>query len=117
MNEIHVIARCKIHDEKLESFRAAAAGCLRSVQEQDKGTRQYDWYLNDDQTEGVVLETYDDSEAVLEHIANLGANFGAILETCELSLEVFGDPSPELQEAASSLPTRVYAYFQGGKGS
>jgi quinol monooxygenase YgiN len=117
LSELHVIARCKIHEGKLEAFRAAAAGCLRSVQEQDTGTNQYDWFLNEDQTEAVVLEKYRDSDAVLEHIANLGANFGALLETCDLSLEIFGDPSPELREAASGLPSQVYAYFQGGKGT
>lgn len=116
MSELIVIARCKIHEGKLESFRDAATGCLRSVQEQDKGTLQYDWYFNDDQTEGVVLEKYRDSDAVLEHIANMGDIFGALLETCDLSLEIFGDPSSELREAASGLSSRVYSQFQGGKG-
>ena len=117
MSELHVIARCKIHEGKLEAFRAAAAGCLRSVQEQDTGTHQYDWFLNENQTEAIVLEKYRDSDAVLEHIANMGDIFGALLETCDLSLEIFGEPSPELRETAAGLSPQIYAYFQGGKGT
>jgi quinol monooxygenase YgiN len=117
LSELHVIARCKIHEGKLEAFRDAAAGCLRSVQEQDTGTHQYDWFFNEDQTEAIVLEKYRDSAAVLEHIANMGAIFAALLETCDLLLEIFGDPSPELREATAGLPSQVYAYFQGGEGS
>jgi hypothetical protein len=74
---------------------------------------QYDWFFNEDQTECVVRERYRDSEAVLQHIANLGETMGALLETCDLSIEVFGDPSPELVEATKALPTQVYSFFQG----
>jgi quinol monooxygenase YgiN len=113
MKELEVAALCKIHDGKLDAFKAAAAACLQSVREKDTGTLQYDWFFNENLTECVVRERYRDSEAVLEHIANMGDAFGALLGTCDLSLEVFGDPSAELAEATSALPTRVYSFFQG----
>lgn len=113
MSELQVTALCKIHDGKLDDFKVAAAACLQSVREKDTGTMQYDWFFSEDMTECVVRERYRDSEAVLEHITNLGDAFGALLDACDLSIEVFGDPSAELAEATAALPTRVYSFFQG----
>ena len=113
MKELQVTARCKIHDGKLETFRAVAEECLRSVRERDDGTLQYDWFFNEDQTECVVRERYRDSEAVMQHIANLGDTMGALLATCDLSIAGFGNPSPALAEATTAIPTQVYSYFQG----
>ena len=112
LKELQVTARCKIHDGKLDAFRAVAQECMKSVREKDDGTLQYDWFFNEDQTECVVCERYRDSEAVMQHIANLGETMGALLETCDLSLEVFGDPTPELIDATKALPTKVYGSFQ-----
>ena len=112
MKELQVTALCKIHDGKLDAFKVAARECVRIVREKDSGTMQYDWFFSEDQTECAVSERYRDSEAVLEHIANLGDTFGALLEACDLSIEVFGDPSAELAEATAALPTRVYSFFQ-----
>ena len=111
MKELQVSALCKIHDGKLDAFKAAAAVCVQSVRENDTGTLQYDWFFNEDLTECVVREKYPDSEAVLEHIANMGDALGALLEACDLSIEVFGDPSADLAEATAAFPTRVYSFF------
>ena len=113
MSELQVTARCKIHDGKLEEFQSAAQACLKSVRERDSGTLQYDWFFNDSRTECVVRERYRDSEAVLQHIANLGDTMGELLQACDLSVEVFGEPSQKLLEATTAIPTRVYSYFQG----
>ena len=113
MRELQVTAHCTIHDGKLDAFTLAAQECLKSVREKDGGTLQYDWFFNEEHTECVVRERYRDSEAVMQHIANLGDTMGALLETCDLSIEVFGDPTPELVEGTKALPTQVYSFFQG----
>ncbi len=113
MKELQVTASCKIHDGKLDAFKLVAQECLKSVREKDDGTLQYDWFFNEDQTECVVRERYRDSAAVMQHIANLGETMGALLETCDLSLNVFGEPSQELIDATTALPTRIYSFFQG----
>jgi len=112
MNAIQLTARAAIHDGKLGEFKALAAQCMRTVRERDSGTLQYDWFLNEAQTECVVRETYRDSEAVLEHIANLGATLGAILAVCDWTFEVFGSPSPELVKASAGLSPKIYSPFQ-----
>jgi quinol monooxygenase YgiN len=111
MKAIQLTARGAIHKGQLEDFKALAAGCIRMVREKDSGTLQYDWFLNEAQTECVVRETYRDSEAVLEHIANLGASLGAILSVCDWTFEVCGSPSPELVKATTGLSLKLYTPF------
>jgi len=112
MDTIQVTARLTIHEGKLEEFKELAAQCMRSVRERDSGTLQYDWFFNDARTECVVRETYKDSGAVLEHIANLGATLGAILGVSDMTLEIYGSPSAELVKAAAGLAPKIHSPFQ-----
>ncbi len=112
MKAIQLTARAAIHEGKLEEFKLLAAQCMRTVREKDSGTQQYDWFLNEAQTECVVRETYRDSEAVLEHISNLGATLGAILKVGDWTFEVFGSPSSELVAAAAGINPKFYSPFQ-----
>jgi quinol monooxygenase YgiN len=112
MKAIQLTARAAIHEGKLEEFKVLAAQCMRTVREKESSTLQYDWFLNEAQTECVVRETYRDSEAVLEHIANLGPTLGAILQVGDWTFEVFGSPSPELVQAAAGLSPKIYSPFQ-----
>ena len=111
MSELQATARLTIHEGQLEQFKELAAACMQSVREKDSGTLQYDWFFNADQTECVVREKYRDSQAVLEHIENLGELLGAFLATCELDLEVYGSPTTELVEATAELAPRIYSAF------
>jgi hypothetical protein len=58
-------------------------------------------------------ETYRDSSAALEHIANLGPTLGAIRGVSDPSLEVYGSPSDELVVATAGLVPKIYSPFQG----
>ena len=96
----------------LDEFKKLAAQAME-VARTEPGTLRYDWYLNQDETACVVRETYADSDAVLMHVANLGALMPKVLEAgggCEL--EMFGDPSPELLNVIGSLDLSMFALFQ-----
>ena len=112
MNAIQVTARGTIHEGKIEELKRLAAECMRTVREKDKGTVQYDWFINEAQTECVVREGYRDSEALLEHIANLGATLGALLAIGDWTFDVFGSPSAELLAASAGLTLKIYSPFQ-----
>ena len=60
----------------------------------------------------MVLESYRDSAAVLEHIANLGPTLGAILSLGDWTFELFGSPSPELVKVSAGLTLKVYSPLQ-----
>jgi quinol monooxygenase YgiN len=109
--EILGIARLKIHPGKLEEFKRLQYKCLESVQTKDIGTLQYDLFFNSDYSECLAIERYRDSEALLEHLANLGNTLTAIFETCSGSGEICGTPSPELKKALESSPVRIYSPY------
>ena len=87
MKEIQLTARLKIHDGRLEEFKIVAAGALETVREKDTGVRQYDWFLSADQSECVVRERYVDSQALLDHLAIVSEQLGALVGLSDLSLE------------------------------
>jgi hypothetical protein len=73
-----------------------------------------DIYFNDDQSECVVLERYRDSGAAIEHAANVGDLFGAILATVSVVHgELLGEPSTELRAklAGSEVPVLFTPYL------
>lgn len=98
--EIEGTARFTIHPGKLEEFKRLAARCMETVRAKDSGTLQYDWFFSDDHSECLVHEKYRDSEALLEHIANLGETMNAIFATGSVSGELCGTPSPERETHA-----------------
>jgi quinol monooxygenase YgiN len=112
MSELQVTARLKIHDGKLDEFKHIAEKCMNSVRTKDTGTLQYDFFFSDDHTECLVLERYRDSDAALEHVANLGETMGELLERCVFSADVCGTPSPELTRGLEGLDVRIYSPFQ-----
>jgi quinol monooxygenase YgiN len=112
MDAIQVTARLTIHEGKLERFKELAAQCMQLVRERDSGTLQYDWFFNENHTECVLRETYKDSRAVLEHIANLGLTLAAFPSVCDSAYELYGSPSDELLKATAGLALRIYSPFQ-----
>jgi len=111
MKQIQATAQLRIQQGKLDDFKLVAEKCVQSVREKDKGTLQYDWFLNEDQMLCKVHEKYQDSEAVLEHMGNLGDTLGELLSLCDLSLEIFGSPSEDLLNALNGTDIKYYHPF------
>jgi quinol monooxygenase YgiN len=111
VGELQGIGRFKFHEGKLEDFKRLSAQCMEIVRAKDTGTLQYEIYLNDDQSEGIVLERYRDSEALIEHAAHLGQLGQAILETGWVSGELLGEPSAELKAGSADSPVRLFTPF------
>jgi quinol monooxygenase YgiN len=113
MKKIQITAKFKIHSDKVESFKKIAAECVARVKRNEKDALQYDWFINPEQTEIVVRETYTDSNAVLAHMGNIGALLGQLLAMSDFELEVYGNLSEELKNAAAGLNPKVYSFYQG----
>ena len=113
MSELVGIARFKMHEGRLDEFKRLSAQAMEIVRTKDSGTLQYDTYFNDDESECVVIERYRDSEAAMEHAANLAELSAAILETVSVVHgEVLGEPSAELRAnlADSDVPQLFTPY-------
>jgi quinol monooxygenase YgiN len=96
VGELLGIARYRFHEGRLEEFKRLSAQCLEIVRTKDTGTLQYDTYLNEDQSECIVIERYRDSEALVEHLANMGDLGEAILATGSVSGELGRQPGSSL---------------------
>jgi len=111
VSELLGIARFKFHEGKLEEFKRLSAQCMEIVRAKDTGTLQYEIYFNGDQSECLVLERYRDSQALIEHFANLGEIGEAILATGSVSGELLGEPSEELRAELADSPVRLFTPF------
>jgi hypothetical protein len=63
VSELQGVGWIKFHEGKLEEFERLHLQCA----EIDTGTLQCEIYLGDDQSDGIVLERYRDSRALIEH--------------------------------------------------
>lgn len=103
----------KIAHGDLAEFKRLAAQLLERTKG-EAGALQYDWFLSADETKCVVRETYQNSDAVLAHMANVGELLGRLAELGGgLEIEGFGPVSPQLAEAAAALHPTLYGFFQG----
>jgi quinol monooxygenase YgiN len=107
VSELQGIARFTFHEGTVEEFKRLSAQAMEIVRTKDLGTLQYEIYLNDDQSEAIVLERYTDSEALVEHLANLGDLAARILATGTVAGELLGEPSAELQSMLAGAPVRL----------
>jgi quinol monooxygenase YgiN len=113
VSELQGIARFKFHEGKLEEFKRLSAQAMEIVRTKDTGTVQYETHFNHDQTECMVLERFRDSEALIEHTANLGDLTDAILATVSVVHgELLGEPSAELRAklAGNEVPVLFTPY-------
>lgn len=103
----------KIAPGDLAEFKQLAAQLLERTKG-EAGALRYDWFLNADETKCVVRETYENFDAVLAHMANVGELLGKLAELGGgLEIEGFGPASPQLAEAAAAMHPALYGFFQG----
>lgn len=113
MSQIQISANLRIKDGQLDAFKEMVQQCVSIVKEKDSGTLQYDWFFNSDQSVCMIKETYASSEALLEHMANLGDLLGELLATCEFEADVYGDPSEQIMAMLEGMPITFYSRFTG----
>lgn len=113
MTKIQTTDYLEIHHGQFEAFKAIAIKCIGIVKEKDRGTLQYDWFYSDDNSTCVVREQYESSEAVLEHMGNLGPTLGELLAISDLKLEVYGNPSDDVISALEGLEVKYFSFEAG----
>ena len=113
MSELLGIARFRFHEGKREEYLRLSDQATEIVRTKEPGTLAYDLYLNGDQSECMFIERYRDSEAAMEHAANLGHLFADVLATVEIVHgELLGEPSAELRAnlAGNDVPVVFMPY-------
>jgi quinol monooxygenase YgiN len=114
MSELLGIARFTFNDGKVEDFKRLSEQCMEIVRTKDTGTLGYDIYFNDDESEAIVIERYRDSDALIEHVANIGDDLmAAITATASVHGETLGEPSAHLKAMMEGSPVRLFKPFLG----
>lgn len=103
MEKVHIVARFKIHDGKLEEFNRGKEECISLVKKNEPGALVYDWFLDEGNSLCTVIETYQDSGAVMAHVGNVNASLSKLIEIADFSGEVFGNVSAELKVAFGDM--------------
>ena len=85
---------------------------MEIVRTKDTGTLAYDPYFDDDQSECVILERFRDSEALIEHTANIGDLMEAVVATGSVSGELLGEPSAGSDRDLADSPVLLFTPFQ-----
>jgi quinol monooxygenase YgiN len=108
VSELQGIARFTFHEGCVEEFKRLSAQCMQIVETKDTGTLQYEIYLNDDESEGIVLERYRDSAALLEHLQHVAHLMEPILATATVAGELLGEPDAGLRANLAGSVVRLY---------
>ena len=113
MSELLGIARFRFIEGKVEEYKRLADEAREIVRTKDSGTLQYDVFLNDDETECMVIERYRDSAAAIEHAENVGHLFEPILATViVVHGEILGEASDELRANLADSPVQLFSPYQ-----
>ena len=97
MDEIKGIARVKFLPGKVEEWKRLTEQAVEIVRTKDTGTLQYEIFFNADESEALVFERYRDSDAALEHFANIGHLMAPLMETATITGELLGTPNEQIR--------------------
>ena len=115
-NQIHVRAEFTIEKGKIEEFKKVIQDMSRMVENNEPDTINYQFYLNIYETKCMVHETYTNSESVLAHITGVASKtiLPKIFNISKLKrLDVYGNPSEELQNVITSFNSQTFNLFTG----
>ena len=86
------------------------------VENNELDTINYQFYLNRSETKCMVHETYTNSESVLAHITGVASKtiLPNIFNIAKINrLDVYGNPSEELQKLLISFDSQTFNLFTG----
>jgi hypothetical protein len=71
-------------------------------------TLQYEIFFNADESEAIVFERYRDSDAALEHFANIGHLMEPLMQTATITGELLGMPNDQIRGNLTGDQPKLY---------
>ena len=104
-NNVHWLLQLSINEGQLDKFKALAEEMSAATKADEPGALNYEWFLNDDQTECHIYERYTDSAATMVHLGNFGSKFADRFMACvtPTSFLLYGDADQQVREALAPL--------------
>lgn len=94
-----------IKEGELENFKTLMNDMIEATQADEPGALNYEWFISEDNKICHLYERYADSEAVMVHLKNFGANFARRFMGCvrPTRLMVYGNVSDEARKALKGM--------------
>jgi quinol monooxygenase YgiN len=115
-DNILVVAENDIYDGQLDNLKALVMEVMESIQHDEPGTLNYEWFIADDGKSVNVFERYVDSEAFLVHLTNLGQKkYAERMFAClnATKVTIYGNPSDPVRGIFANFPTFYIRPFVG----
>ena len=94
----------KVREGCLEDARSLVPEMVAATRN-EQGALTYEYFLSEDGGSCHIYERYADSDAVMEHLGNFGANFAERFMGCfePTSFSVYGPASADVREALTAF--------------
>ncbi len=110
--DIHYIFEADITGD-VEALRTVVDELISATQ-QEPGTVQYQWYLDEERSKLFVHEGFDSSASLVTHLQNAQALLPKLFEHAKpAGLQVFGDPDESAAAAIGQMRGRVAGRLAG----
>jgi quinol monooxygenase YgiN len=114
MSKVSYILEFTIKDGEVDTFESLSSGYIASVKENEPDTVVYQWYLSEDKKRCLLHETFSGSEALLNHLTNVGPSLPELLAIAPITrLEVLGSVSDDARTALSQLGAVHFSHLGG----
>ena len=114
-NNVLVVAENNINAGQLDNLKALLMEMMDTIQRDEPGTLNYEWFIADDGKSVHVYERYADSGACMAHLGNIGPKYGERLHACVTAtkITIYGNPSDKVREVFAHYPTIYMSPFAG----
>jgi quinol monooxygenase YgiN len=113
-DEIYWVVTCGVHPGKLEDFKAVVKPLVAATKA-EPGSLTYDYSVSEDGTLVHILESYRDSQAVVDHVTKTFSQFADGFTAC-VSVDgfiVYGWPDEAAKEILDGFGSVYMQPFEG----
>jgi quinol monooxygenase YgiN len=113
IDKIDMLVTMDITNTDLDHFKALSDELISLVDNNEPGTMEYGWYIDDSQQRAYVRECYPDSDAFLGHLGLVGEKLGPLSEIAPMiDIVFFGNLSDEAKAAVDGFPVRFAGLYK-----
>lgn len=116
MDALNYVVEFTIKPGQLSEFKKMADWFIERANEDEPGTRTYQWFLTDDESKGYLHEGFDNAAGLVAHAGgpNVQGRIGDLLATADITrFEVYGDPDDAAKVVLDGFGAVVHGHYGG----
>ena len=114
MSTVKFTVELVVQRHQLSDFKRIAREMNTIVRKDEPLTLQCQWFFHEGEDKWYLTETFPDSDAFLQHLANVAPQLGQLLEITEVSrFEVFGELSFAAKATIASFGVKYFTLWEG----